>query len=318
MGDPARLTPSPRLDRAAPRKAPGAMGVAMVDADAAVLGGVEIVVVAYGAPELIRDALAPVRDFAITVVDNSSMPEIERIAREAGAAYWDPGANLGFGSGVNYALARRRVPGADVLLLNPDAVVTPDVIARLHDALHARPSIASVGPAQVYADGSHQQVTWPYPRPAQFVADAVKLGRLVKTEPRYVIGSVLLLNDDALAVVGGFDESFFLYAEEADWEYRALLAGWDNVAVEDVTAMHVGAGTSTDLGRREVFMQAGLERYLRKHHGWFGWQLARWSIVIGGVPRAVVFRGERGRAARERMTLFRRGPVGVEATIRKV
>lgn len=292
------------------------MGVAMVDADASLHDAVEIVVVAYGAPDLIRNALAPVRDFAVTVVDNSSMPEIEQIAREAGAAYWDPGANLGFGAGVNHALARRRLPGADVLLLNPDAVVTPEVIGQLHRALHAQPSIATVGPAQVYADGSHQQVTWPYPRPAQFAADAVKLGRLVKTEPRYVIGSVLLINADALAVVGGFDESFFLYAEEADWQYRAMRAGWRNVAVEDATAMHVGAGTSTDLGRREVFLQAGLERFLRKHHGWLGWQIARWSIVVGGIPRVVVFRGERGRAARERMRLFRRGPVAVEAGIR--
>ncbi|MFB8146050.1 glycosyltransferase family 2 protein [Microbacterium sp. NPDC056003] len=289
------------------------MGDAMVDGLEA---GVEIVVVAYGAPDLIREALAPLRDFAVTVVDNSSMPEIERIAREAGAAYWDTGANLGFGGGVNHALARRRLPGSDVLLLNPDAVVSPEVISRLHQALHAQPMIATVGPAQVYADGSHQQVTWPYPKPAQFLADAVKLGRLVKSEPRYVIGSVLLMNAAALEAVGGFDEDFFLYAEEADWQYRAMRAGWRNIAVEDVTAMHVGAGTSTDLDRREVFLQAGLERFLRKHHGWLGWQLSRWSIVIGGLPRVLVFRGERGRAARARMALFRRGPVVVEAGIR--
>lgn len=289
----------------------------MVGGDAALHDDVEIVVVAYGAPELVRNALAPVRGLAVTVVDNSSMPEIARIAHEEGAAYWDPGSNLGFGAGVNFALAHRRLPGADVLLLNPDAVVAPETIGRLHEALHGEPGIAAVGPAQVYADGSHQQVTWPYPRPSQFVADAVKLGRLVKTEPRYVIGSVLLINAAALAVVGGFDESFFLYAEEADWQYRAHQAGWRNVAVEDVTAMHVGAGTSTDLDRREVFLQAGLERFLRKHYGWYGWQVARWSIVIGGIPRVVVFRGERGRAARARMDLFRRGPVAVEAGIRR-
>ncbi|WP_127473819.1 glycosyltransferase family 2 protein [Microbacterium sulfonylureivorans] len=287
----------------------------MVGGDAARHGDVEIVVVAYGAPELVRNALAPVRGFAVTIVDNSSMPEIARIAHEEGAQYWDPGANLGFGAGVNFALARRRLPGADVLLLNPDAVVEPEVVDRLREVLHGEPGIAAVGPAQVYADGSHQQVTWPYPRPIQFVADAVKLGRLVKTEPRYVIGSVLLINAAALAAVGGFDESFFLYAEEADWQYRAHRAGWSNVAVEEVTAMHVGAGTSTDLDRREVFLQAGLERFLRKHYGWYGWQVARWSIVVGGIPRVLVFRGERGRAARARMSLFRRGPVAVERGI---
>ncbi len=286
-------------------------------AASAAFDDVEIVVVAYGAPELLRGALAPVRGFAVTIVDNSSMAEIERIAREEGAAYWDPGANLGFGAGVNYALARRRLPGADVLLLNPDAVVAAEVIGRLRESLHVEPRIAAVGPAQVYADGSHQQVTWPYPRPLQYLASAVMLGGLVSVEPRYVIGSVLLVNSAALEEVGGFDEDFFLYAEEADWEYRAHKAGWRNVAVDDVTALHVGAGTSLDLDRREVFLHAGLERFLRKHYGWWGWQVARWSIVVGGIPRVLVFRGQRGRAARARMDLFRRGPVAVEASIRQ-
>ncbi|GAA5212222.1 glycosyltransferase family 2 protein [Microbacterium kyungheense] len=278
---------------------------------------VEVVVVAYGAPELLRDALAPVRGFAVTVVDNSSMPEIALIAAEAGAAYWDPEANLGFGAGVNYALARRRRPGADVLLLNPDAVVSAEVVERLHRALHAEPCIATVGPVQTHPDGSRQQVAWPYPRPVQFLADAVMLGRLVPSGPRYVVGSVLLMNAAALDEVGGFDESFFLYAEETDWEYRAHLAGWRNVVVDDVTALHVGAGTSSDTDRREVYLHAGLERFLRKHHGRWGWQVARWSVVVGGIPRVLVFRGARGRAARARMELFRRGPVAVEASIRR-
>ena len=47
---------------------------------------VEIVVVAYGAPELSGTRSRPVRGLRGHVVDNSSMPEIARIAREAGAA----------------------------------------------------------------------------------------------------------------------------------------------------------------------------------------------------------------------------------------
>ena len=42
----------------------------------------------------------------------------------------------------------------------------------------------------------------------------------------YVIASVLLVRGEALVDVGGFDEGFFLYAEEADWERRATRRGW--------------------------------------------------------------------------------------------
>ncbi|MEI2828104.1 MAG: hypothetical protein V9F04_18115 [Dermatophilaceae bacterium] len=41
----------------------------------------------------------------------------------------------------------------------------------------------------------------------------------------YAIGSVLLLRAEALEQVGGFDEDFFLYAEETDWAKRARTAG---------------------------------------------------------------------------------------------
>ncbi|GAA3664848.1 glycosyltransferase [Microbacterium marinilacus] len=276
----------------------------------------EIVVVAYGAPALLRETLAPLAGFAVTVVDNSSSPEVAAVAREVGAAYWDPGANLGFGAGVNHALARRRTPGADVLLLNPDAVVDPDAIRALQAAMHAEARIATVGPAQFDADGQRAQVSWPYPHPLEYVARMVRLERFLRERPRYVIGSVLLMNAEALASVGGFDEGFFLYAEEADWQYRAHQAGWRNVVRHDVTATHVGAGTSTDPVRREVFLQAGQERFLRKHYGVWGWRAARWAVVVGSLPRRVLLRGARRGAARDRGLLFRRGPVAVEATYR--
>ena len=41
----------------------------------------------------------------------------------------------------------------------------------------------------------------------------------------YVIASVLLVRGEAFVDVGGLDEGFFLYAEEADWERRATRAG---------------------------------------------------------------------------------------------
>jgi glycosyltransferase involved in cell wall biosynthesis/GT2 family glycosyltransferase len=275
----------------------------------------EVVVVAYGAPHLLRQALAPlVGKFPLTVVDNSSLPEIREITELAGGRYLDPGRNGGFAAGVNHALAHRQAPGADVLLLNPDAVVSPDDVAVLQRALHAGPRIASVGPAQVDQVGTPARVVWPYPSPVATWIEAVGLARFRRTPPArsFVVGSVLMLRADALTDVGGLDERFFLYAEETDWAYRANRRGWRHVAVPAARAVHVGGATSTDPARREVHFHASLERFLRKHHGALGWQVARAGAIAGAATRSLVLRGDARHAARRRLRLYLVGPVRAE------
>ena len=273
--------------------------------------GVEVIVVAFGAPGLLRRALEPVRSLPVTVVDNSSRPEIRAICAGFGVRYVDPGRNSGFGAGVNIALGERLLPDADVLLLNPDAIISLDGLRALQGALRADPSLASVGPAQVDADGVSARAGWPFPSPARTWLEAVGLGRVGRQEA-FAIGSVLLLRAEALDQVGGFDERFFLYAEETDWSYRASLLGWKHRIVEDVVAEHQGAGTSTDPELREAHFHASQERFLRKHYGVAGWGVARAGQVAGSLVRAVVLPGERGRLAAARARRYVRGPIRSE------
>ncbi len=272
---------------------------------------VEVIVVAYGAPELLRAALAPVAGMSVTVVDNSSLPEIASLCAEAGVRYIDSGGNIGFGSAVNLALADRLAPGADVLLLNPDARIARDQIDALHGALRAAPDLASVGPEQVDESGRSAQVEWVFPSPVNAWLGALGLASL-QSGPRFVIGSILMLRSEALTQVGGFDERFFLYAEETDWAFRAHLLGWRHRIAEGVRGVHVGAGTSPDSRLREAHFHASQERYFRKHFGSAGWQAARGAAWAGAMARAVVLRGERSRTARRRAALYRLGPVKVE------
>nr|NLI51554.1 glycosyltransferase [Propionibacterium sp.] len=272
----------------------------------------EVVLVAYGAPELVRRALEPVASLPVTVVDNSSLPAIEALCRELGCRYVDPGRNGGFAFGVNVALRDRLVPGADVLLLNPDAVISAAGLRALQHALLAAPDLASVAPAQVDADGVPARVGWPFPSPWGTWVEALGLGRL-RRRVDFVIGSVLLLRAEALDQVGRLDERFFLYAEETDWARRAALLGWRHRIVDSVTAVHLGAATSGDPQRREAHFHASQERYLRKHFGSVGWQVARVGQVVGAGVRSAVLPGERGRTARRRARLYARGPVRAEA-----
>jgi GT2 family glycosyltransferase len=269
--------------------------------------GLDVIVVAYGAPELLAKALGPVAALDITVVDNSSSPEVREVAERFGAVYVDPGRNGGFAAGVNEGLRHRRHPHGDVLLLNPDAVVSMAAVAELRRVLDGDSRLASVGPSQVDPAGIQTRVTWPFPTPGRTWLEAVGLSRLNRAED-FVIGSVLLLRGEALEHVGGFDEGYFLYAEETDWARRASDLGWRHAEVPTAAAVHVGAATSTDPLVRETRFHASLERYLRKHHGTTGWWVARAGQVAGSTVRSVLLRGEGRDLARRRLRLYVGGP----------
>lgn len=275
----------------------------------------EVVVVAYGSPELVRAAITPLAGtYPITVVDNSSLPDIRKVTELAGGVYLDPGHNGGFAAGVNHALARRRDPRADVLLLNPDATIAPADVESLRRALRGAADLASVGPEQVDGAGAPTRVGWPFPSPAGAWVEAIGLSRLRHADG-FVIGSVLLLRAEAIEDVGGFDERFFLYAEEADWAYRARRRGWRHAVVPSATAVHLGGATSTDATRRETHFHASQERYLRKHYGAAGWTTARGAVVVGSAARGLLLTGDRRATARQRTRLYLDGPVRIEALL---
>lgn len=271
---------------------------------------VQVVVVAYGAPDHLARCLAPLRSDRVLVVDNSSRADVAQVCADAGVRYVDPGRNGGFGAGVNIALAQRD-SDCDVLLLNPDAVITDAGIDELQRRLLAEPDLASVGPAQVDEQGRPARVGWPLPSPAGAWRTALGLDRLLPPRDDYVIGSVLLLRAEAVAQVGRFDERFFLYAEETDWAKRALMLGWRHTVVPQVRATHAGAATSTDTGLRDAHFHAAQETFHRKHFGRSGWALARSANILGAAARSVILRGDRGADARERMLRYLRGPAVV-------
>lgn len=274
----------------------------------------QVVVVAYGEPDLLEGALDAIGgDYPVTIVDNSSSSRTREIAAERRAHYIDPGRNLGFAAGVNTALrslAERGLSGDDVLLLNPDARIDAAGVTAMQRRLHSGARIAAVGASQVDpATGERARVWWPFPSPVRAWVEAVGLGRLNRARD-FAIGSILLLRAEAVRAVGLLDERFFLYAEEVDWQRRARDAGW-TIEVIAVDATHIGAGTGGDSTRREQLFHASAERYVRKHFGGAGWAVYRAALIAGSVARGFVLPGARGRAARLRAELYLRGPVAV-------
>jgi GT2 family glycosyltransferase len=272
---------------------------------------VQTIVVAYHGAEDLDHCLAAVGHREVTVVDNSSSPDVRGVTIARNANYIDPGRNSGFAAAVNLAL--RDLDGVtprDVLLLNPDAVITSSAIDGLAAQFHAvdNERVAALSPRLVGADGHSQRVEWPFPSPMRAWAEAIGMGDRIPGTPTFVIGAALLLRWEALREVGLFDERYFLYAEEVDWQRRAQSLGWTSAVSSSVTARHLGAGTSSDLLFRELLFHAAHETYIRKWHGAAGWTSFRTAACLGAAGRAMVLRGQRRAEAARRARIYLRGP----------
>lgn len=236
-------------------------------------GSIAVCVVAYRRPDLLDDCLRSCRehlaDLPIHVWDNSgaNYPGMEAVRASHPEVSWHgTGENLGFAAAVNRLAAL--VPGANLLLLNPDAVVTgPLAQTRNQIAYGARvaaaaPQIdpANPHPGELPWDNSHRSPNLLRALVSRAGYAPAWRGRVISELYRarptnvdgYLTGACLLINRRAWNEVGAFDEEFFLYGEEADWQLRARSAGWQLVLADELGVTHSAKGTVTGDRERSI------------------------------------------------------------------
>ena len=220
----------------------------------------------------------------IIVVDNNSgdgsleelrplFPEVLFLANEE---------NLGFSKANNQAL--RLATGEYILFLNPDTVVPEDFAHRCLSFLKGTPGIGGLGVRMVDGSGrflkeSRRGVPTPwvafsrlsglsalFPKSRRF--STYYLGYLPsgRTHPAPVLsGACLWVARSIVTALGGFDEQFFMYAEDIDLSYRLERSGYRNYYLADTTIVHFkGESTRKDMRYVRHFYRA-MSQFRRKH-----------------------------------------------------
>jgi hypothetical protein len=284
---------------------------------------VSAVIVHYRTPaETLRAAravaaTAPAAE--IVVVDNASHDGIGRLIAGAvpSARLLTERSNRGFGAGCNRGARETSRPY--LLFLNSDAFVKPGAIAALEAALDRERRAAAVGPRLEHAGGSLQPSVRRLPTPWRIFCESSGLAFLAggrrpfeghaatrqdhsrRREADALMGAALLVRREAFEDVGGFDEAFFLYAEETDLMARWRRRRWTLLYEPAAAVIHEGGRSGGDA----LFGQlhASLVRYAGKHHGPSAARFAGVVLDVGAALRyaaALVTPGPNGRSRRKR------------------
>ena len=266
-----------------------------------------IVVVSYGSADLLRTNLGPAGlagdDVHVVVVDNFSTADNRRAVEELGAAFgWHVVGmpdNRGFGAACNAGVAAARELGCRTFLfLNPDAVISPAVVAELR-AQSLREPMAMISPLLVDSAG---QVVFRASRLR--LRDGRNGRRPEEAGPRtaqlgdWLCGACVVVHDELFTRIGGYDEDYFLYWEDVDFGYRAVAAGGSVVLRDDLVAVHDEGGTHDD-GRRGPAKSALYYRYNCRNRLGFAARylrrrdLLRWMLHTPAVSWEILLRGGR-------------------------
>lgn len=259
-------------------------------------------------------AAASTTSIEVIVVDNASTdgsaswlaarhPQVRVVANPV---------NVGFARAVNQAARSAAAPL--LLLLNPDTEATPGSIDAFVAFARAHPHHGIYGGRTLDPDGRldprscwGRQSLWSLLCFATLLDvagrgtrlfDPESLGRWQRDTVRevgVVTGCLLLADAGVWEQLGGFDERFFMYGEDADLSLRARRAGWRPVTTPSVTVMHRGGGTPIDPARKTIWKLRARATILRR----------RWGPVAGTTGLGLLTVGVGARAA-----LARLAPVG--------
>ena len=189
------------------------------------------------------------RDFDVTVVDNGSTDEsVAYLAREwPEVRVVELTENTGFPAAVNRGIEASG--GEYVALLNNDVELSADWLEKLVAELDGDPGLGFVtGKVMRFTERDViEQAGHDFYTCGRFVPrgrDERDAGQYDERAPTAIVtAAAAMYRRAAVERVGGLDEDYFLYVEDADLSLRMMLAGYRGLYVPEPRAFHVEGGT---------------------------------------------------------------------------
>jgi GT2 family glycosyltransferase len=178
-----------------------------------------------------------------------------------------------------------------VLLLNNDTIVNRQALDLLVEFMDAHPEAGAAGGKLLNADGSFQSGYATFPNLLQEFLVVTRIG--TSLWPGYPVhgdskeiqaagwlsSACLLVRRSVLDQVGLLDESYFIYGDEADLQYRINKAGWKVYYVPSSSIIHFGGKSLNRWGRRPRVYRGRLLFY-QKNYGFLPTALLRTMLFV--------------------------------------
>jgi len=215
--------------------------------------------------------------------------------------------NIGFGCGNNRAAAEV-VDSEYLLLLNPDTELRDGAIDELVAFAESRPEAGIWGGRTIFADGRLNPAScWRRMSVWGLLCHALGLTRIFRgvellnpeayggwardteREVDIVSGCFLLIRRSLWEELGGFDERFFMYGEEADLCLRAQKLGYQPVVTPRATIVHHGGASERVRAGKLVRLLSAKMTLIRRHWAPSRARLGVWLLAAWPLSRLVVF-----------------------------
>ena len=263
-----------------------------------------IVIVNWKTKELTAAAIASVFEqtkallFEVILIDNNSADgSVDALrAQFPQITIVENAANLGFGKANNQGM--RLAKGEYIMLLNSDTVVLDQALEKMVTYLDSHPDVMMAGPKVLNADRTLQHACRrQLPTPTSSFYHLFGLVKIFRrnaqvnaykgynreanvTEPVEALsGAAMMFRRQVFEVTGGFDEQFFMYAEDLDLSKQVHDRGWKTMFLHTAEIVHYG-GASSKKRRSQSIMNfyEAMWLYYRKH-----WSTKHNLLLQGGV-----------------------------------
>ncbi len=297
---------------------------------------VSVCIVNWNTRELLRECIKSIKEktsgiiYEIIIVDNASVDGSAEMLKEEfpDCKLIASRENLGFAKGNNRAVAE--AGGNYILYLNPDTKLATNAICGLHSFLEKNPKYGTVGCRLVNADDSIQfTCARTFPTLFNQFCDLMLLNRVFpkfklfsSIEMAYwdhndsrdidcLSGACIFARRQIIEKLKGFDENFFMYAEDVDLCYRIKNDGWKLYYLSTEKIYHIEGASSKKSSQKYFSAIAQRESnyyYFLKHFGVIQAKAYKTIIFFGSLFRLFVIRllnlGNHGTAAQNREFVF--------------